>query len=388
MKHYLFRREIFFATLGVFFFLFILKKLLPINLHIFDPINAATTDVRFNDLAFSKFKNPNIDSNIVIVRLTETERSKIADLLKIMPEYHPKVTGLDLVFLERKADTMTDRYLASTIENYPDLVMAEKLIMEDEKINTQNIFSSVSKNKGYANFILEKNGVVRHYSPFEKKDAQTIPCFSSAILKIADQKAYEKLLKRGRDFESINYSLRPENFNIIGSDEILQKKIPAESLRDKIVLIGFVNTDVNNIEDKFFTPFNEKFVGRSLPDMNGVLVHANILSMCLKEEYIDPLPIWLMLLLSFLIAQLHMAYFTHLYKNAHLWFHIKLKMSQLLSSILLIYAGIYLLLYFNMYIDFTFLIAAVLLSVDILYIYEALMIWLNKRFRVKTMFIH
>jgi CHASE2 domain-containing sensor protein len=38
--------------------------------------------------------------------------------------------------------------------------------------------------------------------------------------------------------------------------------------------------------DIFFTPLNKKIIGRSLPDMYGVVVHANIIKMILDKEFI------------------------------------------------------------------------------------------------------
>lgn len=54
------------------------------------------------------------------------------------------------------------------------------------------------------------------------------------------------------------------------------------------------------MKDRYYTPLNERSSGRSIPDMFGVIIHANIISMLLDEDYIDDVPEWLLYLFSFL----------------------------------------------------------------------------------------
>ena len=57
----------------------------------------------------------------------------------------------------------------------------------------------------------------------------------------------------------------------------------------KIVLFGYLGDRLGapQWEDKFFTPLNESIAGRANPDMYGPVIHANIASMVLNDDYID-----------------------------------------------------------------------------------------------------
>ena len=63
-------------------------------------------------------------------------------------------------------------------------------------------------------------------------------------------------------------------------------------IKDKIVLLGFMGINLNDktFEDIFFTPLNERYAGKSFPDMYGVVIQANIISMILNKKYINTMP--------------------------------------------------------------------------------------------------
>ncbi|MGE5108537.1 MAG: CHASE2 domain-containing protein, partial [Sphingobacteriales bacterium] len=156
--------------------------------------------------------------------------------------------------------------------------------------------------------------------------------------------------------------------------------------KNKIVLLGFVNENINDIEDKHFTPFNEKFAGKSTPDMNGVVIHANIISMILDGNYINKVPGWLNWLITILIAWVNVAYFVKYFIDSHIWFHLAAKIVQLLSFVFFVYLSIAFYDKFSIRFDVKIASFAIILAVDIIYFYEALAVWLHQKHNFKTIF--
>ncbi|MCC5632158.1 CHASE2 domain-containing protein [Nostoc sphaeroides CHAB 2801] len=72
----------------------------------------------------------------------------------------------------------------------------------------------------------------------------------------------------------LNFRGDQENFATFPLRDILEKTIPPDSLRDRLVLIG---TTAASIKDVFYTPYNSGLFSSSQP-MPGVSVHANIIS--------------------------------------------------------------------------------------------------------------
>ncbi|MCC5667934.1 CHASE2 domain-containing protein [Nostoc sp. CHAB 5784] len=72
----------------------------------------------------------------------------------------------------------------------------------------------------------------------------------------------------------LNFRGNQENFATFPLRDILEKTIPPDSLRDRLVLIG---TNAASIKDVFYTPYNSGLFSSPQP-MTGVSVHANIIS--------------------------------------------------------------------------------------------------------------
>ena len=73
--------------------------------------------------------------------------------------------------------------------------------------------------------------------------------------------------------------------------------------------------------------------------MNGTVVHANIISMMLENNYIKKLPSWVNWLVAILICWLHMSFFIRYYLENHIWFHLVAKIAQLASAIFFAFVG-------------------------------------------------
>jgi CHASE2 domain-containing sensor protein len=388
---YLYERDTIFATAWVFIFIAAVKFFPLKNLHFFDPMKLALQDFDMNDITYSKFKGlDSFDKRIVIVNIGHADREGIAMLIEKTASMHPKVMGLDAYF-DGPREPEKDSILRSVFEKNKNLVAISRIKWEHhgETLTIQpDFFDSSYSLRGYGNLIGEDKGTIRDFSPFEEDEHlhTTHTSFAAALVKQYDEKAFQKLEKRHHTVEKINFGRRQYQYQVIEGDALLNGNVEDSAIAGKIALLGYINNDPNDIEDKVFTPLNEKFAGKSIPDMNGIVVHANIISMILDGNYINNLPLWIVILTAVLIGWLHMSFFIHYYLENHIWFHLVAKFAQLLSAIFFVYLGMYLFQKFRINLDMSLTLVVIILAVDIIYFYEAFAVWIHKKFGYHTVF--
>lgn len=388
MFKYLFKRDTILATIMVFAVMGLLS-LIPFNTHVLDPIKLALQDFDYNDLAYSQFhKNSHtaVDTNLVVINIEDAGRKDIVEILNKTAEYRPLAIGVDVVFNEAK-DAATDSSLLSFFTSHKNAVLAYDLKTGNGTAVPGGFLYTAAPNKGYANFVGEAGGSIRYFAPFIQSENDLFLSFTSALIKTANAGKYELFTKRNKTVEQINYSRTPGKYQVISGRELLGDTGEI-SLQNKIVLVGFVAENVFSIEDKHFTPLNEKSVGKSVPDMPGVLIHANIISMMQSGDYINKWPGWIVWLLAVVLCWLHMSVFIHYFVNKHIWFHLAAKVAQLLSAILIVYLGLLFFYKWDIKINLTPTFVSIILAVDVLYFYEAMVAWLHKKFGFQSLFIH
>lgn len=386
---YLYERDTLFATIGVFVFL-ILLGMIPINFYVLNPMKMALKDFDFNDMKFAQLVEDDkikLDTNIVIVNIGDGDREYIANVINLVNEYKPKVIGLDALFVGER-DSTKDSILRETFSNTKNLVSASYLEPADTFYIRKDFFDSVTLYKGYVNFVTENIGTRRFYSPFEMIENKKVPSFTSAIVEKFDSLAYHKLALRHKEVETINYSRRDNKYFVVQPEDLINDGVDSGRITNKIVLLGYVNKDPTDIEDKLFTPMNAKFAGKSLPDMNGIVVHANIISMVLEGNYINKPPKWVAWLIAIVIGWIHMSLFIRYYLENHIWFHLVAKLAQVFSVIFFAYLGIFIFDKFDLKLEMKYTLYVIALAVDVIYFYEALVTWMHKKFKYQTIFGH
>jgi CHASE2 domain-containing sensor protein len=389
MLKYLFKRDTLLATVAVFIVMGLLA-LLPFNTHILDPFKLALQDFDYNDMAYSKLEKNKavpVDTNIVIVNIGNADRMTIAGIIQKAASADPKVIGLDVIFNEKK-DSASDQLLNEVLSSESKLVMAYSLQSDHHGLKHEGHFFESSDNKGFVNFVGEEGGVIRHVVPAVKESKYEYIPFGAAVVKKLSLKKYQAFLERKQGTEIINYTSSADKFIVMDGADLLTGNADAKNLTGKIVLLGYVSSGAYDIEDMHFTPMNEKFVGKSLPDLNGVFVHANIIKMILEENYVKTTPAWINWIVAVLLCWLHMAFFIRFYLDKHLWFHLAAKTAQILSAILFVYLGLLVFYKFNIKANMTITLVAIILAVDVLYFYEAFCTWLHKKTGYKTIFAH
>lgn len=106
------------VTVFTFAFMYGLSKLLDLKVFsAFDPIGQAIGDMEISDIAFSIRDEPPADQNVVIVNIGYLTRAEIAEEIRNVVKYKPKVIGFDILFscvdCEPARDTLSNMSLGS-----------------------------------------------------------------------------------------------------------------------------------------------------------------------------------------------------------------------------------------------------------------------------------
>lgn len=390
---YLYERDTLFATISVFIFL-ILLGMIPVNFYVLNPMKMALKDFDFNDIAYAKLekgKYDSIDRRIVVVNTGHIDRAQLGFLIEKVNTYQPKIIGLDHFFDEDR-EPEKDSILREAFRKTKNLIGVSIGYWENDSFKiAPNTFDNVIAKRGYANLIGEDVGTIRQFSPFEKVSHEKYPQIATAIVKEYDHKAYEKLEKRHKSQEVINYTKRVDRYQVLTADQVMTDNVDTTGpvkIKDRIVLLGYVSDNPDDIEDKKFTPMNVKFVGKAHPDMNGIFVQANIITMILDGAYVKKMPKWVAWVFAIIIGWIHMSLFIRYYLESHIWFHLVAKLAQLFSVLFFAYLGIFLYDKFRIKLDMKYTLYVIALAVDVIYFYEAFVTWLHRKYNYQTIFTH
>lgn len=356
-----------------------------------DPVSAALEDFEISDMVyqFQRDKdNGSVNSNVVVVSIGNT-REEIAGQIDVINSFHPKVIALDAYFLNARGGEEDSALLASFSQTKNLVVGSYVEAAEDEeKLTLTKSFSPIDQlsHTGYVNFIGEENKTIRLFKPQLEIGDSLINSFDAEIVRLADKQKYEQLLKRDKKLEFINYGKSPEQYvPVLSLEEINADNSALSFLEDKIVLIGATNsTDLNDLH---FTPMNSRLAGRSKPDMPGVFIHANTVEMILNESYVNKIPDWVVLVFSILLTYLSIVFYVHYYVEKHIWYHLVAKLMQFGFMAIFLFLEIILLNKYNIRFSDKIILVPIVLSVDLLYFYDAFVKWLHQRYGYHTYFL-
>ena len=383
------------ATAFIFFVMWGLSGLFN-AIEAIDPIGEALADVEFTDVVYSKLReDPRAEDDVVLVNLSNLPREAVAEQIRIINKYNPKVIGIDSFFPFPK-DSLTDLQLAAALEEVDNLVMASKVLKFVEKENGDWYFDSLRlsapifrENAQFAHANLVTNEETqqedvktnRTFNPVLPYKDTTQMAFAVKVASIYAPEKTEKFLSRNKDLEYINYkgnSLGAQSnfattFFALSPYDVFNENFVPEMIEGKIVLIGFLGRyfgDRYNVEDKYFTPLNKKYAGRGEPDMYGVVIHANIISMILDEDYVGTISDNAKILIAILLCYLNVVAFMWIYYRLPAWYDGITKLVQLLELILIVGLIIYAYHYYDLILDLTLAMAAVALVGDSLEVYN------------------
>jgi len=374
------------GTAFIFGFMATAEKIFAI-FDFLDPIGDALKGYEMTDQVFSNEKwrdIPPADTNIVIVNIGVQSRRVIAEQINMINRFNPKVVGLDTYFGVLKPDTLGDLLLADALANSPNIIMYAKLLDPDSigywhDVLYSNPMFNQDHETASVNLAIEKANAKQY-------NFKTCRSFFPKELHYAPGKT-KNFLARGVEEELINFTGNVVDFGrttygtrffALDWYQILDSmQFSPDFLTGKIVLLGFLGADFDDtrsFEDKYFTPLNTNYTGRANPDMFGVVVHANIISMILSEQYLDQMSDGMAVFIAVLVCFLNVIVFSLIYYNLDRWYDGITKLLQLLQALIFTFIIILVFHYFNFKLNLTLTIIAVLFAGDSLEVYYGVIV--------------
>jgi len=368
------------VTALIFVFIGFLE-LIRLNTHFLDPFNHGVQEYEITDIVYTQLGNHKtvVDPAIRLVHIGEPDRLEIARMIDRLSEAGAKVIGLDVMLTGRK-DVETDFILRESIKKAGNVVLASELFnltadqTQFEGLTSTDSLFAAEASLGYVNFPSNHTKTIRYFSPKEIISGDTAYAFSMQVLRQYAPQAFKQVMGRDNEVEKIHYIGNRHSFIPTPKEIVLDSTIDLSRIvKDKIVLMGYVaeKETENPLRDRFYTPLNKDYAGKSIPDMYGVAIHANILSMVLNERYIKEIPHWLLWGLIILFCYANVFFIHGIYASFHPAFHGITRSLQLVECMLLFFLIGLLFYYFRIQIDFGTGILALLLAYDIIMIYES-----------------
>jgi CHASE2 domain-containing sensor protein len=392
-----FWKDVLIGTIFIFAFMWFASKFLAI-FNFLDPIGEALGDMKITDQVFSNpyFRPQAIpEDRVTIINFGRRGRGDIAQMINIVNKYNPKVIGIDTFFSNLKEDSLSDLILAEALSNVDNLVLGTKFlnpgdlddpyfygIKRSHELFRQNaIEAHVVLSAEEAGTQQEEFKVVRQFFPkmayndtinnqFEEHVA-----FGIKLAEFIDPVAANDFLARENEEELINFRgnifdidhIEKTKYSAIDWMDVLNEDFDPSLITDKIILFGMVGEYIGEpyyVEDKFFTPMNDKYAGRADEDMFGVVIHANIVSMVLDRDYLERMTNFSSIVAAILLCMFNVVMFSLIYRKLPLWYDGLTKLIQLLQLVVIL--GIIVLVFhaYSLELELTYGIVAIALAGD------------------------
>jgi CHASE2 domain-containing sensor protein len=388
----------------------------------FDPIGQALSDVELTDYVFSSLREePDVDQNIVIVNIGNLSRRQIAEQIQIISKYRPKVIGIDGFFdcskrlrdtvnCPQLKDTFGNLMLGNVIQEAGNVILVTKVAQADTLLppdvydslrRSDSLFVTHAAREGYANLdsdaaFQDDVKTCRLFNPKLDIKGKSHYAFAVEIAMEYDSIKTQKFLQRNNYSEVINYrgnvydiygsTNYPQMFYTLDIEDVATENFVPEMIKDKIVIFGFLGDYLGDPswDDKFYTPLNKKLAGKANPDMFGAVVHANIVSMILNEDYVEQMAEWQEVVMAIILCLLNVALFSLINTNLPLWYDGITKLLQLIQLILYSALMVMIFAWYSFKFNVTLTLAAVALVGDVYEIYMS--VFKNLYYKVKRWF--
>ena len=359
---------------------------------LFDPVGDALQDMELTDVVFSQMREAQVvDERVLLVNIGQEPRGGIAHMINVINKYDPKVIGFDVLLTSDK-DAFMDSLLQEAFAHTKNLVMVTKFIEYNEKTDCyDSLVMSIPKFSqhaapAFANLVTEAKDqddlkMNREVHPKECVNDTIHWSFPTRLASYLEPDNVKRYLARNNEKEIINFRGNVMDFGAtkfgtmfyaLDVNDIYTENFVPDLIKDKIVIMCYLGDylgDRQSREDKFYTPLNLKYAGRSEPDMYGGVIHANTVTMILNEDYINELDQWQSIALAVVICFINVVFFSWIYRRLSRWYDGLTKVIQLLEVLTLVFVILYILDIFNFKLDLTIAIVAILLCGDLLEVY-------------------
>lgn len=383
----------------------LLLHFLPINQAFIDPFSEYIKHQDLMDITCSRFRDhmdPKLfDSRIFVINTGVTDRQKIITAINFLQRNSVRVIGVDILF-DSLSGNAQDTVFHNLVINSRSSVFA-KVYHGRAHGNTSDSaefshsFLVPADQQFYVNLSTDDGYTARSFQPFYNGPGAA-PSFPVAIAARMDSTSVDNLAARGFIKEWINFrrfqsattdqSGRKErsfpNYAITDIERFLSDTASYgnDYFRNKAVLFGFCDIKPTApLKDRYFTPLNQVPVGRSLPDMYGVVIHANIISMILDHDYINELNVFITLFIASLIFIFNYVLFERIHNRKYFFNLALIRLLQLLQFVILFSVSIWMLAQHNLKLGFVMLVATIIFSFELWEFY-----YLKIRWRIDLLF--
>ncbi|NOT74563.1 MAG: CHASE2 domain-containing protein [Cyclobacteriaceae bacterium] len=394
----------FIITVFVFFMLWGANKAADLKIFTaFDTIGQALRDFELTDYAFSNLRpDVLVDERIVLVNIGSLSRREVAQQIMMISKFKPRVIAFDGFFdcegglrdsvnCPQLLDTLGNMMLSAAIQESPNFVLATKLLQTDSlaRYDSNEADSLESSDPMFNDFATHGFVTLPTDATYQEdvKQCRTVYprrlingkeelAFSVRVAMQYDSVKTKKFLARSKDEELVNFKrnieVRQLRINSLKDDlttstnfgtqyyvvdvyDMMEGNVLPELFKDNIVLMGFMGDYLGDPswDDKFFTPLNKVVGGRANPDMFGLVVHANIVSMILDEDYINTISDGTKYFIAFLVCLLTIALFIFIDRKLPMWFDAMSVIIQLFELTLISGIIIYAFALWNLKLDLT-----------------------------------
>ena len=364
-----------------------LISILFFNISFFNPLSKALEDFSFLDVYYSERlnDNPKIEPNIVLLNIEHANRLEITNALQAILKEEPKVVGFDII-LKAFEQTAVDSTLASLL-NHKKVVTG--YVLSDYGTVSNHSFFKGKGPTGFVNFNFGyQDAVVREFTGFFENAKKTHKAFSVEVAKkFLSKKAWKKqdLDEKLTSSRVINYVGGYERFPNFTISEFMS--LSDKSLvKDKVVLLGYLGTPTGNkydVEDKHFTPLNEVTAGKSIPDMNGLTLHANIVSMIITNNFMYKVSNFWLLIITFVSSFMASIYFIWLDKRLKISYRTVRKAILFVFAVLMIWVTL-LLFKYGIVLKSAPIIAVTVFSAGFIKYYKHVVRYINTKRKFKS----
>lgn len=215
------------------------------------------------------------------------DRTNFAKVIKNISDAGARVTGIDVLFLEKRSG---DEEMAKALaESQTPVVLASKLDVT-ERTTLFPFFQLPKEQYGFINFSPDADAKIRRtFFPGQEATLQQ-KSFAFTILghyfspEIVEQKLLEAYPNGKQQANPIQFNYTSSSFTQVSFSDVLNGRVNNEIFKDRIVLIGTITQDLkselaDNLTDIF---------GGSTP---GVVIHANIINSFLENRFQHQTPL-------------------------------------------------------------------------------------------------
>jgi len=293
-----------------------------------EAFEAKTYDLRFKDLRGPIQPNPDIaiiaidDKSIAELGRYPWSRDRYAHLIDRLSSARAKAVIFDIFFPERDTDA-NDRLFAASIKRAGNVVLAAAVHFDKDDRVTSITRSLPEIERGTAgvgliNQLPDDDGVIRRIPLLLEKDNKQIPSLGllAAMLALGesgftpgdfDIALGDRRIPVDSEYHMwINYVGGPGVYPRYSFADVMNGRVPAEKLKDKILFIGVTALGVYDMR---VTPFSG--------NTPGVELHATVADNIISQRYIRQGGIEALIDIAFIVVLGALAYFLTIRLNLY-----------------------------------------------------------------------